>query len=62
MAARDIFAAVVEAMSRQGKSYSNAGSKSQLELPAEELLEFLDVSEKPEPGRGGPVSRGGPEA
>ena len=47
MAARDIFAAVVEAMSGQGKSYSNADLRSQLELPAEELLEFLDVAENP---------------
>jgi hypothetical protein len=47
MAARDIFAAVVEAMSRQGQAFSNADIRSQLELPADELLELLDVENNP---------------
>jgi hypothetical protein len=47
MAARDIFAAVVEAMSRQGQIFSNADIRSQLELPAEDLLELLDVENNP---------------
>lgn len=41
MGARDIFAAVTEAMSREGKQYSNADLRSRLELPAEELMELL---------------------
>src|SRR6202044_1815071 len=48
MAARDIFAAVVEAMSRQGQVFSNADIRSQLELPADELLELLDVENNPD--------------
>jgi hypothetical protein len=47
MAARDIFAAVVEAMARQGKSYSNEDIRRQLELPAEDLLELLDAENNP---------------
>ena len=59
MAARDIFAAVVEAMSRQGQVFSNADIRSQLELPADELQELLE-SRQPAPGRRGPVPRGRP--
>ncbi|HEX9358372.1 MAG TPA: type IV secretion system DNA-binding domain-containing protein [Streptosporangiaceae bacterium] len=47
MAARDIFAAVVEAMARQGRSYSNEDIRRQLELPAEDLLELLDAENNP---------------
>ena len=47
MAARDIFAAVVEVMARQGKSYSNEDIRRQLELPPGELLELLDAENNP---------------
>jgi hypothetical protein len=43
MAARDIFAAVVEAMSREGQRYTNADLRKRLELPADGLLELLDL-------------------
>lgn len=48
MAARDIFAAVVEAMSGKRQDYSNADLRRQLELPAEELLELLDIGNNPQ--------------
>ena len=42
LAARDIFAAVVEAMSREGQPHTNADLRTRLELPADELLDLLD--------------------
>jgi Type IV secretion-system coupling protein DNA-binding domain len=40
-AARDVFAAVVEAMCREGGSYSNEDLRSRLEMPAFDMLELL---------------------
>ncbi len=40
-AARDIFAAVVEAMHRDGGAHSNSDLRQQLETPATELLDLL---------------------
>jgi hypothetical protein len=48
MAARDIFAAVVEAMSREGAEYTNEDLREKLELPADELLELLDLEKNPQ--------------
>jgi hypothetical protein len=43
MAARDVFAAAVETMSRRDEQYTNADLRTQLEVSADELLELLDV-------------------
>jgi Type IV secretion-system coupling protein DNA-binding domain len=48
MGARDIFSAVTEAMSRDGQPYSNADLRSRLELPADELIELLDLGNNPD--------------
>ncbi len=48
IAARDTFAAVVETMSRSGKNYTNADLRTQLELPADDLLELLDAENNPD--------------
>lgn len=42
MGARDIFAAVVEAMCREGKPHTNAELRTYLEQPIDELLELLE--------------------
>lgn len=48
VAARDTFAALVETMSRSGRNYSNADLRTQLELPADDLLELLDIENNPD--------------
>jgi hypothetical protein len=48
MGARDIFAAVVEAMSRKGQQYTNADLRTKLEFSADELLELLDIEKNPD--------------
>jgi hypothetical protein len=42
MAARDIFAAVLEAMAREGGKYTNEDARKRLELSADELLALLE--------------------
>jgi hypothetical protein len=48
MGARDVFAAVVEAMSRQDQQYTNADLRTHLELPADDLLQLLDLENNPD--------------
>jgi hypothetical protein len=48
LAARDVFAAVVEAMAGEGRPCSNKELRERLELPADELLELLDIEKNPQ--------------